>query len=150
MLAHDRAFDAKRRQDRADRDSKGRAGRKPRHEKIKRRGYERGRHGVTMPDERFDEMERQKVEDKPRDDRDEIISKQLTNDQAGKDERDQAEEKKSAVKGQQIVTEDEEERSDVVMEPDFSRDPLRNRGLERFVGEDVFLRKINVPRGIIE
>ena len=27
------------------------------------------------------------------------------------------------------------------MEPDFSRDPLRNRGLERFVGEDVFLRR---------
>ena len=36
------------------------------------------------------------------------------------------------------------------MKADFARDPFRNRSLERFVGEDVFLREINVPGRVVE
>src|SRR4051794_15772139 len=36
------------------------------------------------------------------------------------------------------------------MKPDLTRDPFGHRRLERFVGENVFLREVNVPGGIIE
>src|SRR5437762_11559113 len=90
------------------------------------------------------------IEDQGRDNRNEVISEYLLNDKSGKEERAHPEDEEGYVENQKVVAEQNEEERNVVMKADLARDPFRNRGLEGFVREDVFLREINVPGRVVE